>query len=151
LGQIKGYKSTKLVFPSSHFISSSFCVQRHRIPNKKGPPFFVGYSVSLNTKRRRNEVTTWKDQFCGFVALDLAQDVGGVSHLLYSSKLIFKYRQEPVLLSSAFISVSFVCGVAKMAVTLCRLWHPRLRNTSQYCLSTLRLFRAVSRVVNLRC
>jgi hypothetical protein len=32
--------------------------------------------VFLNTKRRRNEMTSWKDQFCRFVALDLSQGVG---------------------------------------------------------------------------
>jgi len=32
--------------------------------------------VFLNTKRRQNETTSWKDQFYRFVALDLAQDVG---------------------------------------------------------------------------
>jgi len=31
--------------------------------------------VSLNTKIGRNEVTSWKNKFCRFVALDLAQDV----------------------------------------------------------------------------
>ena len=107
LSQIKGYKSTKLVFPRSRFISSSFCVQKHRTRNKKRGGGFL--------------------------------------------KLIFKYRQKPFLLLLAFISVSFVCGVSKLAVTLYRLWHPRLRNTSQYCLSTLRLFHAISQVVNLRC
>jgi hypothetical protein len=32
--------------------------------------------VFLRTKRSRNEMTSWKDQFCRFVALDLAQDMG---------------------------------------------------------------------------
>jgi len=71
---------------------------------------------------------------------NMQQKKGGGSF----SKLIFKYRQKPVLLCLAFISVSFVCGLSKLAVTLYRVWHPRLRNTSRYCLSTLRLFRAIS-------